>query len=213
MRDKTNLRLQYMQSLFARKYQKLEKLYIYGEKKGIQIGSDEGKLLGFFIETYNIKNIVEVGTLYGYSSICMAQALSNDGRIYTIEVNSQHSKIAKKNFSAFGDQINLIEGDALLKLNELSEKAPFDMIFIDADKSNYCKYLDWAELNIKQGGLIIADNTLLFDTVFLSSPPCNVSKQSWHIMREFNERLSNEEKYNSILIPTENGMTIALKLT
>ena len=213
MRDKTNLRLQYMQSLFARKYQKLKELYIYGEKQGIQIGSDEGKLLSFFVGTYNIKSIVEVGTLYGYSSICMAQALSNNGRIYTIEINSQHSRIAKKNFSTFGNQINLIEGDALLKLNELSEKAPFDMIFIDADKSNYCKYLDWAELNIKQGGLIIADNTLLFNTVFLSSPPSNVSKQSWHIMREFNERLSNEEKYNTILIPTENGMTVALKLT
>lgn len=99
------------------------------------------------------------------------------------------------------------------KLNELSVKAPFDMIFIDADKSSYPKYLDWAESYIKQDGLIVADNTLLFNTVFLESPTKEVSEKSWHAMREFNDRLSDEKKYFSILIPTDEGMTVALKLT
>lgn len=76
----------------------------------------------------------------------MAKALLEDGHIYTIENNPQCSRIAKKNFSAFNlsDKITLIEGNALEKLNELSAKAPFDMIFIDADKGGYPKYLDWA---------------------------------------------------------------------
>ncbi|MCM1002422.1 O-methyltransferase, partial [Wolbachia pipientis] len=75
------------------------------------------------------------------------------------------------------------------------------------------KYLDWAELYIKQDGLIVADNTLLFNTVFLESPPKEVSEKSWQAMREFNRRLSDEEKYYSMLIPTDEGMTVALKLT
>ncbi len=70
-----------------------------------------------------------------------------------------------------GNKITLIVGNALEKLDELSAKAPYDMIFIDADKVGYPKYLDWAESYIKQDGLIVADNTLLFNTVFLKSPP------------------------------------------
>jgi hypothetical protein len=85
--------------------------------------------------------------------------------------------------------------------------------FIDADKGGYPKYLDWAELYIKRDGLIVADNTLLFNTVFLESPPKEVSEKSWHAMREFNRRLSDEEKYYSMLIPTDERMTVALKLT
>lgn len=214
MRNNFSIKLSYIRNLFAKEYKKIEEYCILEKKQHIQIGPEEGKLLSLFIKIQKIKSIVEIGTLYGYSSICMAKALLKDGHIYTIENNPQHSRIAK-NFSAFNlsDKITLIEGDALEKINELSAKAPFDMIFIDADKSSYPKYLDWAESYIKQDGLIVADNTLLFNTVFLESPPKEVSEKSWHAMREFNNRLSDEKKYFSILIPTDEGMTVALKLT
>ncbi len=215
MRNNFSIKLSYIRNLFAKEYKKIEKYCILEKKQHIQIGPEEGKLLSLFIKIHKIKSIVEIGTLYGYSSICMAKALLEDGHIYTIENNPQYSRIAKKNFSAFNlsDKITLIEGNALEKLNELSAKAPFDMIFIDADKGGYPKYLDWAESYIKQDGLIVADNTLLFNTVFLESPPKEVSEKSWHAMREFNNRLSDEKKYFSILIPTDEGMTVALKLT
>lgn len=216
MRDNFSKKDLYIRNLFSKRYKKIEEYCIFEKKQCIQITPEEGKLLSFLIKIHKVKNIVEVGTLYGYSSICMAQALPEGGHIYTIENNLQHSEIAKKNFSTLGlnNKITLIEGNALEKLNnELSAKAPFDMIFIDADKSGYPQYLDWAELHIKLDGLIVADNTLLFDTVFLESAPERVSKQSWRAMREFNNRLSNEEKYYSILIPTSEGMTVALKLT
>lgn len=207
-------KLDYIRNLFAKEQKEAKKLCTFGKKQRIQISPEEAKLLSLFIKIHKVKSIVEVGTLYGYSSICMAQALPEDGHVYTIENDSQHSEIAKKNFLKLNlnHKITLMEGIALEKLNELSTKAPFDMIFIDADKSGYPKYLDWAELYIKQGGLIIADNTLLFNTVFLESSPKGVSKKSWYFMREFNQRLSNEKKYYSILIPTEEGMTVALKL-
>ncbi len=215
MRNNSSIKSSYIRNLFAKEYKKIGGYCILEKKQHIQIGPEEGKLLSLFIKIHKIKSIVEVGTLYGYSSICMAKALLEDGHIYTIENNPQHSRIAKKNFRAFNlsDEITLIEGDALEKINELSAKAPFDMIFIDADKSSYPKYLDWAESYIKQDGLIVADNTLLFNTVFLESPPKEVSEKSWHAMREFNNRLSDEKKYFSILIPTDEGMTVALKLT
>ena len=216
MRNNFNTKLLYIRNLFAKEYKKIGEYCFFEKKQCIQISPEEGKLLSLFIKIHKVKSIVEVGTLYGYSSICMAKALPEDGHVYTIENNPQHSKIARKNFSAFNlnSRITLIEGNALEMLNELSAKAPFDMIFIDADKAGYPKYLDWAELYIKQDGLIVADNTLLFNTVFLEEAPENgVSKLSWHSMREFNNRLSNEEKYHSILIPTDEGMTVALKLT
>lgn len=215
MRHNFSRKSLYIRSLFAKEYKKIEEHCTLDKKQRIQITPEEGKLLNLFIKIHKVKSIVEIGTLYGYSSICMVKALPKDGHIYTIENNPQHSRIAKKNFSAFNlsDKITLIEGDALEKINELSAKAPFDMIFIDADKSSYPKYLDWAESYIKQDGLIVADNTLLFDTVFLESPPKEVSEKSWHAMREFNDRLSDEKKYFSILIPTDEGMTVALKLT
>ncbi|MEY2393103.1 O-methyltransferase [Wolbachia endosymbiont of Tettigetta isshikii] len=214
-RNNSSMKLSYIRDLFAKEYKKIEGYCIFEEKKRIQISAEEGKLLSLFIKIHKVKSIVEIGTLYGYSSICMAKALPECGHIYTIENNPEHLNIAKKNFSAFNlsNKITLIEGNALEKLNELSTKAPFDMMFIDADKGGYHKYLDWAELYIKQDGLIVADNTLLFNTVFLESPQKEVSKKSWQAMREFNRRLSDEEKYYSMLIPTDEGMTVALKLT
>ncbi|WP_168464209.1 O-methyltransferase [Wolbachia endosymbiont of Ctenocephalides felis wCfeT] len=215
MRNNFNTKLLYIRNLFSKEYQRIAQYCTFGKKQPIQISPEEGKLLGLFIKTNKIKSVVEVGTLYGYSSICMAKALPDNGHIYTIENNPQHLEIAKKNFNTLdlNNKITLIEGNALEKLYALSTKAPFDMIFIDADKGGYPKYLDWAELHIKKGGLIIADNTLLFNTVFLESSTKEVSEKSWHAMREFNERLSDGNKYYSILIPTDEGMTVALKLT
>jgi predicted O-methyltransferase YrrM len=214
MRDPTNVKLQYISNLFAEDYERIKENCAFGDKRCIQIGPEEGKLLSLFIKINGIKSIVEVGTLYGYSSICMAKALPEDGHIFSIDNNYQNVKIAQNNFSIFdlNNKVTLLEGDACEKLDELSTQAPFDMIFIDADKGNYLKYLDWAELHIRQKGLIIADNTLLFNTIFLESCPKGISKYSWCVMREFNRRLSDENKYHSILIPTEEGMTIALKL-
>ncbi len=204
----------YIRKTFVQEDTELNQAFLLKEKYSIQISAEEGKLLSLFVKMNNIKTIVEVGTLYGYSSIWMARALPLGGHIYTIEINSEYADIAIKNFSTFkvDDKITLIQGVGLEQLRELEIQSPFDMIFIDADKAGYPDYLDWAELHVRQGGLIIADNTLLFDTVFLKSPPEWLSKKSWLGMKKFNEKLSDINKYYSILIPTKDGMTVALKL-
>lgn len=180
----------------------------------IQVGSEEGKLLQFMVKAMQVKTIVEVGTLGGYSALWMARGLPEDGHIYTLEREAKHAALARGFFarSEVAERITLLEGDAAGTLATLSAKAPFDMIFIDADKISYPMYLDWAEKNLKKGGLIVADNTLLFDTVAEDTPPENVAPTTWQNMRRFNERLADPKKYCSLIIPTQEGLSVAIKL-
>jgi len=108
-----------------------------------------------------------------------------------------------------------MQGDALGQLHALEDKAPFDMVFIDADKRQYLDYLDWAEKNIRKGGLIAADNTLLSGAVFLKEDeplPARIRQSTNEIMKTFNARMADPKKYCSILLPTTDGMTVAVKL-
>ncbi len=180
----------------------------------IQIGAEEGKLLQLLIKTVQVKTIVELGTLAGYSTIWMARALPVGGQIYTVDNEPEHVALARGFFaqSDVKDRITSLEGDAVDVLKELSTKGPFDMMFIDADKIHYPDYLDWAEKNIRKGGLIVGDNTLLFGTVALDAPPQGIAPATWKNMRRFNERLADSSKYLSTLIPTQEGLTVAIKL-
>lgn len=180
----------------------------------IHIGAEEGRLLQLFIGLSGVKTIVEVGTLAGYSTLWMARALPPDGHVYTIDRDPKHIAMAKGFFakSEVKDRITLLEGDAHDMLDKLSPKAPFDMIFIDADKLSYNDYLDWAEANLRPGGLIVADNTFLFGSVYLDAPPEGTAPATWHAMQLFNERLANPEKYFATMVPTEEGLSVAVKL-
>ncbi|AHX11514.1 tRNA methyltransferase complex GCD14 subunit [Neorickettsia helminthoeca str. Oregon] len=175
------------------------------KRKFMQIGRIEGKILELLIKMNSVKTIVEVGTLAGYSTIWMAKTVGPEGRVYTIEKNPEHAQIASQNFRDF-TQIKLIVGDAKTKLDELIDFSPFDMMFIDAEKSGYPEYLCWAEKNIKSGGLIVADNTLSFGESSFAN-----KGRLWDSIDQFNSELSNPDKYDSVIIQTENGMTIALK--
>jgi predicted O-methyltransferase YrrM len=179
----------------------------------IQVGAEEGRFLQLLIRMSGVKKIIEVGTLAGYSTIWMARALPVDGSIITIEGEPKHSALAKGHFAVceVGERIILKEGKAVSVLSEISGSGPFDMIFIDADKISYEKYLDWAEVNIRKGGLIVADNTLLFDSVYEDAPLEGISMEAWNTMRSFNQRLADKEKYLSVMLPTKEGLSIAVK--
>ncbi len=181
----------------------------------IQIGPDEGKMLEFIIKLANVKTVVELGTLAGYSTLWMARAIPEGGHVYTVEHSPEVATIAQENFDKAGvnNKITLLHGDADKMLPELEGNAPFDMIFIDADKVGYYDYLLWAEKNIKKGGIIVGDNTFLFGAVYQDLDKVeNVSKQAQDAMRKFNRRLADPTLYNSIMIPTAEGLTVAQKL-
>ena len=128
------------------------------------IGPIKGRIITEIIKKYNPKNILEVGTLYGYSAILMATAaaadtLQADGKVITIEIGRSVADIARKNVADAGlsEKINVIVGDALEVIPRLGLK--FDLLFLDAAKDEYLKYLKLAEDNVlKKGAVIVADN-------------------------------------------------------
>jgi len=180
----------------------------------IHVGAEEGKLLQMLIRLHATKTIVEIATLAGYSTIWMARALPEDGHITTINKDPEHIEMARE-FFAMSDvayKITMLEGKAQTILPTLLAKAPFDMVFIDADKISYNEYLDWADANVRSGGLIIADNTLQNGALALDAPPADMAPTTWHNMRKFNERLADSSRYFTTMIPTQEGMTVAVKL-
>lgn len=216
--DNTEMRTDYIRRLFASGDTFLNGIErdIFNRIDPIHLRPEDAKILHILIKLGQIKNIVEIGTLAGYSAIWMARALPQDGHIHTIEHDPDRADIAAKNFkdSDVSERITLIRGLAQEELKALSNNAPYDMIFIDADKPSYEVYLDWAEQHIRKGGLIVGDNTLLFGAVYdqerheRSNPTRKTTVQT---MKNFNARLANQDKYDSILLPTKEGMTIAIK--
>ena len=204
-------RLDYIRKLFAPESTELKNIREHTTDKNDQISifPEEGKLLQLLIQLAGVKTVVEIGTLAGYSTQWIAEALPEDGYIYSFEKDKKRAEMAKENLHH--PKITLITGDAISMLPTISSRAPFDMVFIDADKLHYLDYLDWAEKNIRKGGLIIGDNTLLFDAVWRQTLPDRVRQTALQAMRTFNERLADPAKYTSILLPTQEGLTVALK--
>lgn len=180
----------------------------------MQISPQEGKLLQMLLQMIGAHKVVEIGVLAGFSAIWMARALPEDGHLYAIEKNYKRIQPSLDNFHACGvaEKITLREGAAGDILPALSSHAPFDAVFIDADKGNYPTYLDWAEQHVRSGGLIIGDNSLLFGAVYGEQDSGrNIAPQSIQAMQEFNRRLADPEHYVSMLLPTDEGLTVALK--
>ncbi len=216
LRNQPTPAIEYIRNLYAGQDDLLASISDELEKRNIaiQIGAEEGRLLQLLIALHGAKNIVEIGTLAGYSTIWMARALPQDGHIYTINKDPEHVKLAESFFARCECRAHITQlaGDAHDVLPTLENKAPFDMVFIDADKISYPDYLDWAEKNIRKFGLIVADNTLLGGLAIEKTPPEGYAPTTWQNMRLFNERLADKSKYNATMIPTREGLTVAIKL-
>ena len=183
-------------------------------KEGIQVSPYEGKILQALIKMTQAKKVVEVGTLYGYSTLAMAEALPPEGSIFTIDNNREHYEKAKKLLKDHGDfsKIRFCLGSGRDVLEELKKESPFDMIFIDADKAGYDTYLDWTWDHIKRGGLIVGDNSFLFGHLVGEPSGQEVSNRAKKAMAHFNERLAESPRFFSFLIPTSEGLTVAYRL-
>ena len=142
----------------ARKSHKLENI------PTINVSPNLGKFLNLLAKLSKAKKILEVGTLAGYSTIWMAKALPDDGKLISLEIDPHHAEVARKNIDRAGlsSKVEVREGKAIELLPRLvDEKAgPFDMIFIDADKPPYTEYFEWALKLSRSGTLIIADNVI-----------------------------------------------------
>lgn len=170
----------------------------------IQVGPSEGKLLFCLLSLIAARKVVEVGTLAGYSTIWMARALPKDGKLYSIELDAKHAAVARDNVLAagLGDRVEVLEGRGIDVLERLSEQAPFDAVFLDADKGGYAEYARWAGRHLRPGGLLLADNAYLFGELL-------GDRAEAPAMRRFHEDL--RASFESVCIPTPDGLVLAIR--
>lgn len=204
-------RMDYIRSLFAPETASLANAAasLQHDNNRISIYPEEGKLLQMLIKLAHVKKIVEIGTLGGYSALWMAAALPPDGHLVTIERDDARHALARQNLAGIAN-VTLLHGNAMDVLKTIGDTV--DMVFIDADKLNYLHYLDWAERHVRTGGLIIGDNSLLFDAVWHDEAVERVRPTARAAMRRFNERLADPSRYHSLMLPTAEGLTIGIKL-
>lgn len=171
----------------------------------IQISPDSGKFLYMLLKMIKAKNVLEIGTLTGYSTIWMARALPEDGKIITLEINEIHAEEAKTNYKKVGleDKITLMPGSALESLDKLQNER-FDFVFIDADKNNSSNYFDKVIGCMNKGGIIACDNTLKSGKVVESNP--DVYTQG---IIDYNKKVANDPRVDSLLISISDGITIS----
>ena len=176
-----------------------------GDVKRMQVDPVQCHFLHLMIKVSNIKNVLEIGTFTGLSTLSISLALPDDGKLITLDKNEDTNKIAIDFFKK-ADQnhkIQTIINPALDTLEELSNQK-FDMVFIDADKMNYKKYYEKSLGLINQGGLIIIDNVLWHGEVVDEK---NDDKFTINI-REFNKFVSEDKRVEQIIIPLGDGMTV-----
>lgn len=157
----------YMTALFAQEDEVLQSVrqeMLRSGLPGINVSASEGKLLHLLVRMIGAKRILEIGTLGGYSAIWLARALPPDGTLISLEIDPHHAEVARRNLERAGlsQQVEVRVGAALASLAamEVGGVAPFDLVFIDADKNGYVNYLQKAVPLLRQGGVILADNTL-----------------------------------------------------
>lgn len=181
----------------------------------IDISPVQGRLLQVFAHMCNARHILEIGTLGGYSTIWLARALPADGKLITLEINPENAAVAQTNINNAGlaDKVEIRIGKALDTLAKMHTEnlPPFDLIFMDADKSPYAEYLQWALAHARPGTIIIADNVIREGKV-LDESSTDPAVQG---VRRFNKLLAETPGLTSIVIQSvgakpHDGMAIAV---
>ncbi|WP_287129310.1 O-methyltransferase [Candidatus Cyanaurora vandensis] len=177
----------------------------------IQIAPTEGKLLALLLKLIGAKKVVELGTLSGYSGLWLAGALPEDGHLWTFEYDPKHAAVAQGVFQRAGlaQRVTVLVGAALANLSIIEDQAPFDAVFIDADKHNYGRYGQWALQHLRPGGLVIGDNAYLFGYLAGREPDSETSLAAIAGMRHFHELLS--QHCEAVCIPTADGLAVGRK--
>src|SRR6185437_1133569 len=127
----------------------------------IHVGPMDGLHLEVLTRAIGARKVVEIGTLAGYSGVCILRGLQKDGILYTFDADRKHMDVANESFekNGFAHQVRTFIGPAIQNLSKISSDGPFDMVFVDADKVGYPGYLKWAADHLRVGGVLIGDNT------------------------------------------------------
>lgn len=170
-------------------------------------GHVQGKVLELFSKMIQPKKVLEIGTFTGFSALCLAKGLQQDGKLYTIELREEDAATAKNYFSkaAVDAKIELFVGDALGIIPTLNET--WDLVFIDADKVNYINYYELTLPSVKCGGWLLADNVLFHGEVLEK----NVKGKNANALQAFNEHVKNDDRVQQAMLTVRDGLLLIQK--
>lgn len=172
-------------------------------------GHVQGRVLSMISWMIRPQRILELGTFTGYSALCLAEGLAEGGKLITIEHNDELEETIRRNLSRspIGDRIELRIGDA--KEICASMRDTYDLVFIDADKREYCAYLEAVYPLVPVGGFILADNTLWDGHII--DPAYDKDKQTLGL-RAFNDKLKEDNRFEQVILPLRDGLTLIRKI-
>ena len=176
-------------------------------------GHVQGRVLSMISQMIHPERILELGTFTGYSALCLAEGLTDNGTLITIEHNDEMEDSIRRNLalSPLGEKIELVIGDAKEELRRLGERREakgavlFDLAFIDADKKEYSDYLDLVLPLMRPGGWILADNTLWDGHII--DPAYDKDKQTL-ALRAFNDKVATDNRLKKVILPLRDGLTL-----
>jgi caffeoyl-CoA O-methyltransferase len=168
---------------------------------------DEAALLTMLARLVGARRALEIGTFTGYGAISIARGLADGGRLTCLELSSEYAEIARRNLEAAGvaDRVEILVGPADEALRAMPEEPTFDYVFVDADKTAYPVYYDLAVPRLVPGGLLLLDN------VFLRGAVVSPSDERTRVMDELNERVTADERVDSVMIFVADGLTLVRK--
>jgi len=169
-------------------------------------GAFQGRVLSMISKLINPSNILEIGTYTGYSALCLAEGLASDGTLYTIDKNEELEELQYKYFqkSPYKNQIKQFVGNAIEIIPTIDVK--FDLVFIDADKSNYVNYFYLIIDKMNPGGIILSDNVLWSGKVV---EELNTKDIDTKVLLEYNKLLNTDERVETVLLPIRDGLTVS----
>lgn len=201
----------YRREVFAREDDVLRGVMPRAVRQGlppISISPESGKTLYLLAKAIGAKKILEFGALAGYSGIWLARALPEDGRFVSLEVDPKHADVTRANLAAAGleDRTEVRTGKGAELMEELVGDGPFDLVFIDADKENYPTYLNFALVNTRVGGLIVADNANGHGHAHEALEPGD-GRQG---IQEYNRRVAEHPRLVSNIIPVGGWLAVSV---
>ncbi|CAM1342685.1 O-methyltransferase [Tenacibaculum amylolyticum] len=169
-------------------------------------GPFQGRVLSMISKLIAPKSILEIGTYTGYSALCLAEGLQEDGILYTIDKNEELEELQSKYFekSSYSNQIKQYVGNAIEIIPTIQEK--FDLVFIDADKSNYPNYFHLIIERMNKGGIILSDNVLWSGKVV---EPLDEKDNDTKMLLTYNKLLNEDDRVETVLLPIRDGLTIS----
>lgn len=185
----------------------------------IHVSPFDGRHMEVIARAAGAKRIVEIGTLAGYSGVCLARALPPGGILHTFEFEPSHADVARESFrrAGLGKMVEIHVGPAVEKLPTIENRGPFDLVFIDADKENYPNYLNWAAKHLRVGGVVMVDNAFAWGLLTIPENHERLKDSGQRSARraiDSTNRALNASPgvWRSTMLPTGEGLAMGVKI-